>query len=319
MKQNVFLSFIVPVYNVAPYLRECLDSILQQECQDFEICIVDDGSSDGGAEICDEYKTNFCNKVKLLHQTNQGVSVARNKAIEMAEGEYIWFVDSDDYVSSSKALSYIKKVIDKSKCDVLFFGPNEFEECIDNIKYTTEDKSNFLQKHICYCNPLMIFKRSIITDADICFTPCVTMGEDLEFQYKYLIHCLKPAAIEFNFYHIREREGSASRESNTDLKNFESNKCILDNLIDYLKTHNVEHWEWLNVLLAGRIRSFLQSATMLPETDKKEIGRIYNQWITQLKQLGFTHIDNGSLKAANIDVRLYVLLYRILMLLNRKR
>ena len=92
------ISVIVPVYNVRPYLVRCLDSILSQTFRDLEIILVDDGSTDGSSEICDDY----CKKdgrIRVIHTENHGLSAARNLGIEMAAGEWIMFVDSDDRVS----------------------------------------------------------------------------------------------------------------------------------------------------------------------------------------------------------------------------
>lgn len=89
------LSIIIPVYQVKDYLKECIDSILNQSYTDWELIIIDDGSTDGSAEICDGYA---CEKVKIIHQQNEGLSVARNRGLEIASGAYIGFVDSDDYL-----------------------------------------------------------------------------------------------------------------------------------------------------------------------------------------------------------------------------
>lgn len=152
-------SFIIPVYNVAPYLSECLDSVLSQDFEDFEVCVVDDGSSDGSSLICDDYAARD-RHIKLCHQENGGVSVARNKALDMATGEYIWFVDSDDYVLPG-ALSYLDTVIGDSDCDTVFFG-REMLEGNAALQYDCGCNDTFLKSHVCYCNPLMIFKRDII-------------------------------------------------------------------------------------------------------------------------------------------------------------
>ena len=92
------LSVIVPVYNVAPYLRECLDSLLAQTCADWEAVCVDDGSTDGSGAILDEYAANDP-RFRVIHQKNAGVSAARNAAIDVAKGEWIAFLDADDAVS----------------------------------------------------------------------------------------------------------------------------------------------------------------------------------------------------------------------------
>ena len=115
------ISFVIPVYNVAPYVRECLESVIRQDFKDFEVCVVDDGSTDGSSAICDEYAATYPGRFKLKHQPNQGVSVARNNALDMATGQYIWFVDADDYILPG-SLCYISEILRQSGCDTLFFG-----------------------------------------------------------------------------------------------------------------------------------------------------------------------------------------------------
>lgn len=91
------VSVIVPVYNVRPYLKECIDSILAQSYRQMEIILIDDGSTDGSGEFCDAY-AQMDNRIHVIHQPNQGLSAARNCGIEYASGEYLCFVDSDDYL-----------------------------------------------------------------------------------------------------------------------------------------------------------------------------------------------------------------------------
>lgn len=90
------ISIIVPVYNVEKYVRKCLDSVVNQAYKDLEILIVDDGSTDGSGKICDEYKKD--DRVKVFHTENRGLSAARNYGIDRAHGEWIGFVDSDDWI-----------------------------------------------------------------------------------------------------------------------------------------------------------------------------------------------------------------------------
>ncbi len=97
-KQDPLLSVIIPVYNVEKYLRECLDSVSNQTYQNLEIILVNDGSKDGSAEICKEYLAKD-ERIQYYEQENQGQSAARNLALSKATGEYITFVDSDDWIS----------------------------------------------------------------------------------------------------------------------------------------------------------------------------------------------------------------------------
>ena len=91
------ISIIVPVYNVEPYLRKCLDSILDQTYRDLEILIIDDGSTDGSGAICDEYAGKD-DRIKVFHTENNGLSAARNLGLSKAQGKFVGFVDSDDWI-----------------------------------------------------------------------------------------------------------------------------------------------------------------------------------------------------------------------------
>ena len=190
-------SIIVPVYNVMPYIKECLDSLVTQNYENYEICIVDDGSTDGSGEICDEYKNKFpC--IKLLHQPNQGVSVARNNALDMASGDYIWFVDADDSIVNN-ALPRLAHYESKYSPDMIIFGHIDKTGNSEHIIHYENDidtpKDDFLNKTFSYLNQQILFRRSIIENNKLRFSEGVRMAEDLEFQYKYLIHCHKPISI----------------------------------------------------------------------------------------------------------------------------
>ncbi len=110
-KDNCMFSIIVPVYNVEDYLEECVRSVLNQECTDFEIILVDDGSKDSSSAICDRFQKEYgC--VKAFHKENGGLSSARNYGIRKATGKYIYFLDSDDYILTDALntfLTYINK------------------------------------------------------------------------------------------------------------------------------------------------------------------------------------------------------------------
>ena len=99
MNKGPLLSIVVPVYNVEQYLTKCLDSILAQTLTDFEVIAVDDGSPDSCGKILDEYAEKD-NRIRVIHKKNGGVSSARNEALDIARGEYIGFVDSDDYIEA---------------------------------------------------------------------------------------------------------------------------------------------------------------------------------------------------------------------------
>lgn len=105
MEKKPFFSIIIPVYNVAPYLRECLDSVLAQTFKDWEAICVDDGSTDGSGEILDEYGARD-KRFRVVHQGNAGVSAARNRGLEEAKGEWVWFLDGDDLILPGALTAY---------------------------------------------------------------------------------------------------------------------------------------------------------------------------------------------------------------------
>lgn len=118
------VSVIIPVYNVKPYLRKCLDSVVGQTYRDLEILIIDDGSTDGSGKICDEYKKD--NRVKVLHTENRGLSCARNLGLDNATGDWIGFVDSDDWIEPDMYEVLIEKALETG-ADVVECG--WFREC----------------------------------------------------------------------------------------------------------------------------------------------------------------------------------------------
>lgn len=103
--EGVYFSVIVPVYNVQQYLEQCIESVLRQSYTNYEIILVDDGSTDGSTEICDRYVTNYP-FVKVIHQENGGISAARNTGLDCATGKYVLFLDSDDFISSNALQSF---------------------------------------------------------------------------------------------------------------------------------------------------------------------------------------------------------------------
>ncbi|MBQ9059428.1 MAG: glycosyltransferase family 2 protein, partial [Atopobiaceae bacterium] len=115
---SIQLSIIVPVYNAEQYLDECVNSILSQSYQNIELILVDDGSQDSSPQMCDEYSENDC-RVIVIHQPNAGTSAARNSGIAHATGEYITFVDNDDFLMTGDCIKKLMERVDSERPDVL--------------------------------------------------------------------------------------------------------------------------------------------------------------------------------------------------------
>ena len=179
-KKSCFLSIIIPVYNSEEYLRECLDSCLNQDLayDDYEIICINDGSSDGSLSILKEYEKECSNLNVVSLERNRGVSVARNVGIEQAVGEYIWFVDSDDCIAYN-VLQDLKDQIRKSKPDVLYVKPLRVQNDDDSERlkngYGIENESTLFYHDWLWTR---IIKRQVVMISGLKFDPKVKYTED---------------------------------------------------------------------------------------------------------------------------------------------
>lgn len=124
MERNIKVSIIIPIYNVEKYLRQCLDSAVNQTLSNIEIILINDGSTDNSSCIAREYSLNY-SFIKLIEQKNSGQSIARNKGIDAANGKYIYFLDSDDYIEIN-AIENLYKEAERNNLDLVLFEGNSF-------------------------------------------------------------------------------------------------------------------------------------------------------------------------------------------------
>ncbi len=207
------ISIIIPVYNVSQYLNECIQSVINQSYQNFECILIDDGSSDGSEIICDQW-TQHDNRIRVIHQPNQGVSKARNKGIAEAQGEYIAFIDSDDWIDSNY-LNTLLRPIEESNVDLVVCGLQQHysNETFKNYSYKTgiihierQDTKAFTdinKKFLLFGPVIKLYKRTIIQTHNIHFPPEYTYGEDLLFNYNYLEYVKAIYIIDQCLYHYR--------------------------------------------------------------------------------------------------------------------
>ena len=177
IKKRPKVSVIVPVYKVEPWIRECMDSLVNQTLQEIEIIAVDDGSPDNCGKILDEYADKYKEKVKVIHQQNGGVQKARNAGLDAATGEYIALVDSDDYVHP-KTYEIAYEYAKKDNVDMLNFKARVFDDGHDNhinkIDFSDSkvlSKSEYIKNDISGWVWDNIFKNEIIQKDNIRFIP----------------------------------------------------------------------------------------------------------------------------------------------------
>lgn len=204
---NPLISIIIPAYNVEQYLTDCLSSIEQQTYQNFEVILIDDGSIDSTGAMCDTVATKD-DRFKVIHQKNQGVSVARNKGIEKARGEYIAFIDSDDKITPEYLSSF------SLKNDIEIQGHVIYENNIQrSVIYSKRKVQKDVAKVFCL-GPFnsavwgKIFKTSIIKDNKIVFPVNLCFSEDTIFLLQYIKHCKTLAVFDAAEYIYIKHSGS---------------------------------------------------------------------------------------------------------------
>lgn len=236
-------SIIVPVYNVADYLRKCVKSIVANDCSDSEILLVDDGSTDGiSGTLCDELAAENPDLIRVIHKPNGGLGDARNKGIEQARGEYLVFIDSDDHIAPDY-LSTISAQIDKTHADVYTF--DFFCEYPDRVETTEDTRQLPLQTPFCLSQqPTLllhsptawsrVWKRSLFLSTGIRY-PGRVWYEDIRTSGKLFAHAQSIVAVHKPLYYYVIRENSITHN-----KNVERNRQILEameDLIPYFQTH----------------------------------------------------------------------------------
>ena len=204
------ISVIVPIYNSELTLERCIDSILSQTYTDFELLLIDDGSQDGSLSVCETYATKDT-RIRIYHQINNGVSSARNLGLSVALGEWISFIDSDDWVDDDYLMSMIKK-LSSSNADLIVSGfvvegdqwskEYSFENAF--IKLDNNNSSYFhklVRSRLLFGPCCKLFNSRIIRDNALSFPINVSYGEDRLFNYSYLRYCKSLVVSSKNTYH----------------------------------------------------------------------------------------------------------------------
>ena len=228
------VSVIVPIYNVEGYIEKCLETLVNQTLDDIEIILVNDGSKDNSALIAKKYLEKYPEKIVYLEKENGGLSDARNYGMPYAKGEYIAFLDSDDYVEKDmyeKMYEIAKKEnSDMVECDFYWEYPDKKKEDIGKIY---SGKNEMLEKiRVVAWNKLI--KREILEKTKIQF-PKGYRYEDVEFTYKLIPYLEKVSFLKKPCIHYMQRQGSISNTQNERTKEIFD---VLEHVIDYYKQNN---------------------------------------------------------------------------------
>lgn len=342
------LSIIIPIYKVENYLRKCVDSVLNQDIStsDYEIILVDDGSPDACPQICDEYarksqesrvKSREYPLIRVIHRENGGLSAARNSGIEVARGEYVMFVDSDDYLEPH-VLGGLMKQVERDKLDVLryrlqyvnpqyevynpyksdpFKGNDYSEEPTDGVSFL-----NSRMNTQCYAWQFIVKQSMIVAESresrvesdDCWFTPGIYF-EDTDWTPRMLIKAKRAASTNTVVYNYLVREGSI-----TNAVNRSKQKKVLDDKMHLISTLQYQtanlrksgrYAIWYTRMIADTVISIIGMLSTIFYEEKEE-------YLNQLKELEIFPIANRSMKARLINLSPNMAI-RLLHLKNKKR
>jgi glycosyltransferase involved in cell wall biosynthesis len=208
--KNPLVSIIVPVYNAENYLDVCIHSILQQSYKNFECILIDDGSTDNSGTLCDKYAASD-SRFKVIHQSNEGVSSARNQGLDMATGDWITGVDSDDWVDSEYINEFVKAIDDVdwviqgykrhiSAKKIKTYTPPEWTASGNDIIKKIADIYLNISVTILRANCSKIYKRSIIESNHLRYEKTMLDGEDFLFTLNYLLYVNRIRAVSYMGY-----------------------------------------------------------------------------------------------------------------------
>jgi len=271
------ISIIVPVYNVEQYLPKCLDSLVNQTFSDFEIIIVNDGTKDNSQKIIDGYVANYPDKIKSFITKNGGQASARNFALKQAKGEFITYVDSDDWVDI-KMLEKIYSVAKKEKSDIVVFSAysseNEKLRLMDDFSKVQDLKKDFiLARPSAWCK---LIKREILENKELSFLER-HFYEDIAVVPALCLYAKKISFINEPLYFYLVRQGSTmnQKEYTNSLEDIFDSMNNLTNLFKKKKAFS-KYKDELEYLY---IEHLLHAATLrfLPyEEGKKSLQKIHN-------------------------------------------
>lgn len=281
MSQNPLFSIIIPIYNTEKELPRCVDSVLAQTFENFELVLVDDGSKDGSGAICDAYAARDA-RVKVFHKENGGSSSARNLGIEKATGDYLLFLDSDDYWDLPEALAGIQDLIagKNGSVDVICFGTEicDYEGKLIKVRKAEVDLPDFSGKEdilqqLIYTNQyfsasyVKAVSRQFALERDLTFNQNYTSGEDIDWSARVMVLSKCIAVYPRTFYkRIRGRSGAVT--SSIGMKNVLDVIDTIENGVAFAEEHAeswqlkdlyLEYWAYQYAMLLGLASQFCGS------------------------------------------------------------
>ena len=301
MNDNVLVSLIVAVYNGEKYIASCIDSIMNQTYQNYEVILVDDGSKDNSGTICDYYAEKD-SRIKVIHQVNRGCSAARNEGLSHARGEYIGIIDQDDYLHEKYIEYFMKLMLDHNAeiatTDTIlsFIGNAPASTDLDFNKYSIisgEDAAKEMLMYTLQIGPWnKLIKKSLIERAGISFQEQFYCGEGFAFSVECFQSTNKVVVGHQNVYFYRI-DNATSGSSTFSLRKYKSSVNAQDYMRNVLKDKS-QYAD--NVLKFSKWRTLSDNFTLLKASgDKNRYPVIYHELKIKVKK--------GALSALKIPVK----------------
>ncbi|MBQ6570553.1 MAG: glycosyltransferase [Clostridia bacterium] len=287
------ISVVVPVYNVEKYLEQCVDSILAQTYKNFEIILTDDGSTDSSGRMCDEFAKKD-SRIKSVHRKNGGLSAARNTGLSNSSGEYVYFLDSDDYIVP-EALTLLIDKAEKEGAEIVFFDAVSFDEetgekCrkqnyIRRTGYGMASGKEMLalqQKRSDFHSsvPLMFFRRDFLLENRLEFIEGI-LYEDMVFTFQALSLAKCVTQLEKVLYMRRYREGSIVK-SKKNAKNFLSSLSVYEHIVKFAKENNLND-DSSREYIANRAFNAIEIYRALAPIERAQYKGGYRKLINSIK------------------------------------
>lgn len=282
------ISLIIPVYNVQDYIGECLDSIINQTIKDIEIICINDGSTDNSASIIQDYSRKDA-RIVVLNQQNSGISVARNNGLDAAKGEFVAFIDSDDYLYSNDYLEKLLDACEKYNADIavasVIRGNSKRADVILNVDKYSVTSDYFEKLKICDCPDSnyvwnKLYRKSTLIKSGIKFLSGKKY-EDVYYTHKVLYYLETLVGVPNIWYFYRKRKGSTvkakSSKANTDHADGEKE------MYKFFKEKNIDVSSIATVKKKYKIFGFTVFKTLTKNKKRKNILFSLIKWKSRIK------------------------------------
>lgn len=296
---SIKISVIMPVYKVEKYVGKAIESVLNQTLKELELLAVDDGSPDNSGAICDTYALRD-HRLRVIHQENQGAPIARNTALDLATGKYVYFIDSDDWIEPDM-LELMYKAAEENYADLVIVGfcmeyyqrgknTRYYTKCPDRTYSSIEEFRSEAHKY--FNNSLLslpwnkLFRLDHINERHLRFRN--TKWDDHHFCMDYLMECQSIVMRSITKYHwYRSRKGSETMINYSDVKMFEKRKEHFEHILqlyDHWNIHDAKSMDSLYCYYLGRLCQCIQELVDNKSISKQErngkIKQIFNDPLT---------------------------------------